>query len=461
MGMRKLLLIARQDIALRVGDPMALLLAVGAPLVIAALLQVAFGGVVLGEGIPETKVEVGIVNLDRGSGWGNFGEVFVRALIPDSNDCSPDGDTQANPLLCDLDDLAGEALHLDLFEAREIADEERARRAVEHEHLVAALIVPADFSERLTSDEDQTPAASVRVYVNGRESILGAAFSCVVESLTNAMSRGEVTLRTTVNALLQDPRTRTRLKGGELDQAIAETALEAALPRHDPIQIQRTDLEDETNRVILTHYLAAGIAILAVGFTALIVTATLFQEKAQWTLQRVTSTPTQPWVIMGGKALGTYTLGFMQMVVLVGSMAALEQVLGGSPSGGVGPTAESLSSNLGLLLLIMTGTAAATGLGVTITGLARTYGQAANYGRAALILMGLAGGVFFPVELFPHPFDLVSRVTFHYWAMAGYRQWAAGGGLTSILPHALVMTAMAVLFFALGGCLVRRRIGFW
>jgi ABC-type multidrug transport system permease subunit len=76
------------------------------------------------------------------------------------------------------------------------------------------------------------------------------------------------------------------------------------------------------------------------------------------------------------------------------------------------------------------------------------------------MLMGLAGGIFFPVELFSPPLNLLSRVTFHYWAMAGYLKLALGGGATSILPHSLILTAMGVLFFAVGSRLLRRRIGF-
>ena len=92
--------------------------------------------------------------------------------------------------------------------------------------------------------------------------------------------------------------------------------------------------------------------------------------------------------------------------------------------------------------------------------MARTYTQAANYGLALLVLMGLAGGIFFPVELFPQPFDLLSRLTFHYWAMAGYLKLALGGSAISILPHVLILTTMGLLFFTAGSRFLRRRIEF-
>jgi ABC-2 type transport system permease protein len=430
--MKKFLMIARNEINLRYADPVVLILAIAMPLMIVALINLAFGNVVLGRSIPEAKVTVGIVNQDRGSQWGNFGQLFVRVMIPDP----------AGPAL---------PIHLRLapFVVREIADETQARRLVEREELVAALLIPPDFSEDLAMER-----ATVEVYVSGREDILGMAFKSAVETLVNMVASGEVAVRTTVQGLVSNPYTRTQLEVGMLDEAIADLALTAALPESNPIQIKRIPPAAQPAQVKLAHYLAASIAIMFVGFTALMVCATLFQDKAQWTLQRMYITPTQPGIILGGKILGTYLAALIQMGVLVGGMAALEWTLGSGA--GDGPRIDLP----GLTMLILAVVAAATGVGVAIAGLAGTYTQAANYGRAFLVLMGLAGGIFFPVELFPPPLDLLSRLTFQYWAMAGYLKLALGGGAISILPHSLVLTAMGLLFFGIGSRLLKRRIGF-
>ena len=74
--------------------------------------------------------------------------------------------------------------------------------------------------------------------------------------------------------------------------------------------------------------------------------------------------------------------------------------------------------------------------------------------------MGLVGGIFFPIELFPRSFDVLSYVTFHRWAMEGYLKLSLGGSVVSILPNALILTAMGLLSFTIGSWFVRRRIGF-
>ena len=235
---------------------------------------------------------------------------------------------------------------------------------------------------------------------------------------------------------------------------MADLALTAARPESNPIQIRLLSNPGQSAQVELTRYLAAALAITFTGFTALMGSASLWQEKAQWTLPRMVITPTWPGVIFGGKTVGTYLNGLIQMGVLVGGMAAVERLLSRGPS-------QSALDPLGLLVLILAVVAAATGVGVVIAGLARTYTQAANYGRAILLLMGLVGGIFVPIELFPKSFDVLSCVTFHHWAMGGYLKLSLGGSVVSILPHALVLAAMGLLSFTIGSWFVRRRIGFF
>jgi len=139
------------------------------------------------------------------------------------------------------------------------------------------------------------------------------------------------------------------------------------------------------------------------------------------------------------------------MGALMASITLLEWALGGG--------ATQSADVFGLCLLIVTGVAAATGIGVLAAGLARTYAQAATYGSGVLLVMALAGGIFFPVELFPRPMQMVSRITFHYWAMDGYVTLALGGGPIDVWPHLLVLGLGGVSLVGIGGWLLRRRIG--
>jgi ABC-2 type transport system permease protein len=425
--------IAWKEIILRFTDPIVLLSAIAVPLVIAAFINLSFGSLVLGRTIPDTNIPVGIVNQDRGGPWGNLGDIFVRAMIP-----APDEPTLlSDPLF-------------ELFTVRQIEDETQARHLAERGKLIAALLIPPDFSEALATTE----SAMVKVYIDGREETRGVAFQSVVETLANMISAGEVTVRTTVEGLMTHPRTRAQWESGTLDEVIADLAVTAAMPESNPIKVQRVNDMGSSAHIEWGRYIAAAIAVLFAGFMAL-GSASLLQEKAQWTLQRMHITPTRPGIILAGKTVGAYLGSVIQMDALVGGMAAMEWVLSCSPS--QGPKMDLI----GLFLLILATPVAATGVGIVITGFARTYAQAANYGGAILLLMGLAGGVFFPVDLFPQPMQALSRITYHYWAMDGYVKLALGGSLVSILPNVLILGIMGLLLFPVGNWFLRRRMEFF
>ena len=428
--MNKLLLVARKEIVRRFTDPAALVLSIAVPIALAALLGLAFGDLVLGRGLPDVTVTVGIVNQDRGGAMGNLGEALVQTLRPDADTADVGSDSPFG-----------------LFSVREYDDVRRARRLVESEELVAALLVPPAFSQ-----EAWAGGGTIHLYINGRSDIRGAAFKIVVETLAHTLSTRRITVQTAIEGLVQRPHTRVQLMSGALNDAIRDLQQEAGTLSANPIDLVRPVEPIAVPPVRLVRYLATSIAVLFTGFTGLIGSASLLQERAQGTWQRMLITPTRSLTLVVGKLLGTYVNGVIQLATLVGAIAAVEWVLGG------GGGADAGVSLLGLLLLILSTVAASTGLGLVVAGLATTHAQAANYGRALLLLLGLLGGVFFPTTLFPLLFRGLSRVTFHYWAIDGYLRLARGGGMVDILPHLLALTAMGVVFVALGHGLLRRRL---
>ncbi len=435
--MKRLLLIAWKEVVLRFTDPAVLLLTIAAPLAVTVLIDLAFGDLVLSRGIPNPRIPVAIVNQDRGGEWGNFGEVIVRTLNPDSD---------APPLRSDT--------RFDLLSVQEMDSEIQARRLVRQGKLVAALLIPSDFSAAWSTER-----GTLEVYVNDVYDFRGEAFTSLIETLDRRAAAAEATLYTTVKALAQHPRARADLKVGALDKALADLALTAALPESNPINIKRIQAIPPAPQVRLTHYLAAALAISFTSFTALMGSASLLEEKSGWTLQRMYVTPTRPWIVLGGKTLGTYLNSLIQMAAMVGGVAALERIRFDTAT--LGSSADQGTVGmLSLTLIILAAVAAATGLGVTVASLARTYVQAATYGRAVVLLMGLIGGIFLPVALLPGPFDLISRLTYHYWAMDGFLRAAVGRSVVSILPHVSILWVMASSFFIIGSLLLKRRIEF-
>ncbi len=428
--MRRLLAVLWKDVALRLTDPAVLLLAIAMPLAITALVELAFGNLVLGRGLPGARIPVAVVNQDEGGRWGNFGDALSYAMTSGP-------EASALP-----DDLGAE-----LFDMREMEGEAEARRMVERRELVAALFIPPDFSRALEGER-----ATLRAIINDRYRFRGEAFESVIETVASTVSIWEATVRAAAKGLMDDADVKAQLRSGELNEMLAELALAAGRPASNPIKIRVLPGVGQSTEIELTHYLAAAIAIFFSGYTALLGSASLLRERAEGTLQRMLTAPTPPGIILGGKTLGTYVKGLIQMVALVGGLAGLEWALKS------GPTQVPRIDPIGLSLLILALVAAVTGVGVAVAGLCRTYTQAANYGAAALLVMALAGGIFFPVDLFPKPMQALSRVTFHYWAMGGYLKLARGGSVVDVVPHVAILGAMGLALAAIGGSLLRRRL---
>ena len=425
--MRKLWVIAWKETYLRFTDPAVLLLTIAVPVAIALLLGVAFGDLALGHGLLDIDIPVGIVNQDQGGSLGNMGDDLARAMLP--------GPTEASP----------GAAPFTLFSVRKIDSAAAARQMVDREDLVAMLVIPRDFSRSLAAD-----GATLELYMNNKSDVRAIAFKNAVEALANVVSARKIVVLTSVQALLEQPRTRAQLTAGLLNRELARLQADAARPETNPIQLQRA--APIAPQISLIRYFAGALAIFFGGLTALMASASLLQEQAQWTLQRMVATPTSMQIILGGNALGAFLNGVLQMVVLLAAIAAVEWITSS------GLQQDDRIDLLGLALLIAATVAAATGVGMLIGGLARTYAQAANVGRALLIIMGLIGGVFFPVDLLPAPFQFLSRCTYQYWAMDGYLRLVAGGAARSVLPNLLVMAVMGLLLFGAGTWFVRRRL---
>lgn len=426
---RKLAAIAGNELRLRVHDPVAWLLALAVPLLVAALISLAFGDLVLGQTMPEARIAVGIVNSDRGGAWGRLGEIFVRIFLSDDASVLP------------------AALRFPLFAPRLVPTEMEARRAVERGRLSAALIIPSDFSQALAEER-----ATVRVWVSGQEPALGQAFAAAVRAVAQTISLGEVTIRTTANGLLGQSRLRALLTSGALDNALTELALAAIQPEANPIQIRRLPPPEQPAQIRLTHYLAATITLTMLGLTSLLTSAAIFQERAQWTLQRTLMTPTPPWALLWGKTLGALATSLVQVMALIGGLALMERWLHGASASAPVPDPTGLGLLVGAAVL------ATTGYGALVAGLTRSLAESLYLGGALLIILGLLGGVFFPAELLPQALQALARGTHTFWAMDGYLRLARGEGVAAIWPNLGALLAFGTITAALGYRLLLRRI---
>ncbi|MGW4030801.1 ABC transporter permease [Streptomyces sp. NPDC004838] len=137
-------------------------------------------------------------------------------------------------------------------------------------------------------------------------------------------------------------------------------------------------------------FLAPGVLALAVMSTAFTgqAIATGF-ERRYGVLKRLGASPLPRWALMCAKTLSVLATEILQVLLL----AAIAFGLGWSPQGG------SLSV-LSVLLLLVLGTAAFSGLGLLMAGTLRAEATLAAANLVFLLLL-VGGGVIVPLDRFP------------------------------------------------------------
>jgi ABC-2 type transport system permease protein len=91
---------------------------------------------------------------------------------------------------------------------------------------------------------------------------------------------------------------------------------------------------------------------------------------------------------------------------------------------------------LGVAVLIVALVAAAVGLMALVGSFARTAEQAGNYQSIVAVVLGMLGGVFFPLPATSGLLQLAASASPHGWFLRGVTEQVASGNWTDVLPAA-------------------------
>lgn len=158
------------------------------------------------------------------------------------------------------------------------------------------------------------------------------------------------------------------------------------------------------------------------------------------TLARLQAAPIPRWSIVVGKALTSFVLGLVALTVLAVASTLIMGADWGDP--------------LGLAVLFVAVTLAATSLVGIVGALARTPEGAGNMVAIIAVGMGMLGGTFFPVGSSNRLLELASLATPHSWFMRGVGDLRAGdsvaasSSIIALLVFALVSGSVAAALLA-------------
>ncbi len=428
--MYKILTIALKDALSQFRNVVALAMMLAAPLVLASLLGLAFGG---DSGFSVSATKVAFINLDRGYQPAQQGTaVNVGAVI---------GEVLASP------DLA------DLLEVTDAVEEQEARQAVDKGDAVVAVIVPADLTKTVMSPTSSA-VSSVILYQNPTQTLGPAIVSGVVQQVIDAfngaraVSAAVVRLAAQPGAASGQTAQSGAISAEELQERIAaatetyinsyQSGAASGVTGRDPQIAGPTAKDPGVTGVVLT-----GMMVFFMLFGGANVARSILDEDHQGTLPRLFTTPTPRSVVLAGKMTSVFVTVLVQAIILL----VAGGLIFGIDWGGVAPVA----------VLTLAGSLVSAGLAIFLTSLMKTPSQAGAITSGVYVTLGLLGGNFvggLPPGGF---FSTVRRFTPNGWLLEGWDTVLRGGGLDEIWLQVLVVLAFALVTFTLGAIIFRRR----
>ncbi len=399
--------IALKDMLVWIRDPTALGILLGMPVVLIFILGSALGGVADGGG----SISVAIVDLSRGS------STAVGSSKPPSDELVD--------AMLESDRLA------DLFDIRLLHSERVARAELRAGRISAALIVPAGF------DEDVSSGREVDLVVlkdPGSETGAGI-WETVVTAFATRFSAASVSVQTVTETVSRGNPAALAAGGG----ALVARAVEA-VTAEDALEGVSVVEDAATNVVHVTAIDFYGMSMVSMFlmFGAMFGAFSTIKENREQTMNRMLTTPSPRWTIVGGKMLSVFVLGMSQFVLLY----LFTRFVFGVEWGG---------DALATFVVAAAEMLAVTGLATLIASFARSERAAGGIGPLIVQIQALIGGAFFTIAVLPEWVQPIRFFSVIGWTMEA---WSAiqvrGAGLGDVLVPVAALAGISAALFAIG-----------
>jgi ABC-2 type transport system permease protein len=310
-----------------------------------------------------------------------------------------------------------------VVELHDAADEDAARAAMTDGDLDAVWVLPAGFGDAVTAGR----SATLQVLVNPDRPLAAEVARGIGQGYASRLDQAALAAVTAQQAA-----------GRELSPADVAAVGNRAAATDPPLTL--TEIVAEDRQLDPVSYLAAGMAVFFLFFTVQYGVAGMLEERQQGTLPRLLAAPIGAWAVHAGKTLGAFALGVVSMTVLAIGSTLLLDAHWGHP--------------LGVAILVVTGVAAALGVMTLVASFAHTAEQAGNLQAIVALVLGLLGGVFFPVGR--GLLGQLSLASPHAWFLRGLGDLVGTGRPTAVLPAAAAITAFGLVTGAAGALRLRR-----
>ncbi len=185
-------------------------------------------------------------------------------------------------------------------------------------------------------------------------------------------------------------------------------------------------------------------ALFGMFFIVVPLSGNLIRERQEGTLQRLLSIPVSYWSLLGGKLMAYVAVCLVQfgLMLLVGK--TLLPLLGT-------PVLDLGSQPLAVAFLALCAALAASGYGILIGTLVRSYEQASMFGAVSVVVAAAIGGIMVPVYVMPKAMQTLSVLSPLGWGLDGFLDiFVRRAGLWDIMDNALALLAFFAVTLTVG-----------
>jgi len=308
------------------------------------------------------------------------------------------------------------------------------------------VMIPADFSSALMSLTDTrqpSTQTNILVYGNAGQGLSAGIVRSVVDSITAQLISGNIAIGATLAEMAAlSPAT----LAGAANLDFSKLFACAFAPGNDLVQLADKPVQasqTSTAGSLLVTFGSAQALFFAL-FTGQFGILSMYEERKNWTLQRMLVTPTSRWAILGGKLVGVFASVLFQLLALVFALTIVGSLIERQLIFIWGTDFLSL----GLVLLSVA--VAVSGLGMLMAGVLKGIEQANIVGSVLNIGLGVLGGAF--------GFQLpraVAGLSLVYWGREAFEILASGRG--DVTLNILVLFTEGAVMFGIGLFFFNRR----
>ncbi len=369
--------------------------------------------------------------------------VIVVSLVQ-NNIMQLTGDSATKLVLVDQDGgFVGQGLSRFLAEQPEVSleignDAEDARKAVAAGDYQCGLIIPPGTSEELAqrlqkqTAEEWSDDASAAVEV--AELPIEIVFDGTIQGLLRFALTTSVRYALFGLETIQREHITMQMVFSELDMPKEQAILRESVPEPLLVVTEGT-AGGQALRPNSVQQNVPAWSLFGMFFIAVPLAGALIRERQEGTLKRIICAPAAVWQVLIGKTLAYSLIGLLQfgLMILVGRYLLPHL---GTPVFDVG------DQPLAVFVLALAASLAATGFGMLLGVLVRSYDQASMAGAVAIVIAAALGGIMVPVFAMPGPLQTLSRISPLNWGLDGfYELFVRGGGLGDISSNLVALLA--------------------